>query len=496
MHAVRANLQIADGEQQRLLFLISAGALAELCYALLLTHGYLPTHLTGKRMDVVTLFGHGVSGMVGFTGPFLLAFAAYLAAYLVARSLRSGLATAVVFGWAVVHAATLLLMFPGGALDVFDYGANARTLWVYHQNPLVVPPIAHPWDPFMQYLAWARMPSPYGPLWSLLAIVPVALGHGDVLYTVLAFKALATMALLGTGWLVYVALGQGMPTRPAAVLLIVWNPLLLWEAAGNGHNDFAMAFFIILAVLLEQRTLHLPALVALTAAVLFKFMAVLLVPAFVLYVLLTQGRVGRRELALGLPLAVGVGILAYLPFWRGIHTFEALRAQSLQVNGSPAGILSGFLSSSMAEGDARFLSKWVLSLCFGAVYIAVMARPARSTRDLATSLFDVVFWFLILGAFWFQPWYLAWLLPLTAVALDQRRVVAAAAFSFGALMMYVPLAFGWQTYFAHSGTLWPYRLGALTAFPLPVLAWLYGLWLFRNRQSDGSLPAPAVSSRT
>ena len=44
--------------------------------------------------------------------------------------------------------------------------ADARTYWLYGENPAVVPPTAHPDDAFRPFVwVWADEPSAYGPLW-------------------------------------------------------------------------------------------------------------------------------------------------------------------------------------------------------------------------------------------------------------------------------------------------------------------------------------------
>lgn len=485
---------LAAGERRDVLLLAGLGAALEFVYAVLLVApANLPHNLQRGRIDLVDLFGNGVPGMVAYAGPMVAAFALYGLAFGIVRRMPPARATPVIFGWGAVHAATLLFMFPGGAMDVFDYAANARTLWVYHQNPLLVAPLAHQRDPFSWYVVWPDLPSPYGPFWSLLAAVPAALTHGDVLRTVLAFKATAAAFFLAAGALVDVGLRDRPAARTGGVLLLLWNPLLLFEVAGNGHNDVVMAFFVVLALVLEQRGLHLPALLALTASALFKFVSLLLLPPFVLYVALNHGREGRRELALALPLAAALVVFAYYPFWGGVDTLDALRRHAAMVANSPAAVLAGLLQHSMGAGDARFVAKWLLALVFGAAYIILLLRPVRSFAGLTMVFADVLFLYLLLAAFWFQAWYLLWLLPLVPLLADWRRALAGAAFTLTAALMYVPVDFVWQRYFMDAGPLWPHRLAVLTAFPVPAALWLWAVGARLPVHRASPRPAPAAA---
>ncbi|MFN8559339.1 MAG: hypothetical protein U0531_19045 [Dehalococcoidia bacterium] len=66
-------------------------------------------------------------------------------------------------------------MYPPTAVDLFHNQADARTLWVHGANPLIVPPSAHDYP---IGISWANQPSPYGPIWNLLTVVPARLA-GD-----------------------------------------------------------------------------------------------------------------------------------------------------------------------------------------------------------------------------------------------------------------------------------------------------------------------------
>src|SRR5262249_13930517 len=142
--------------------------------------------------------------------------------------------------------ALLLLTHPLTSTDIFNYIASARIFWVHGDNPLTTPPLAHPEDRFFGMLTfWQDVPSPYGPLWSLLAGAPVLAGDGSPLRTVLAFKATSVLFFLGSGWLVYLTARRIRPDSAVpALLALSWNPLAVFHVAGNGHNDAVMVFFV------------------------------------------------------------------------------------------------------------------------------------------------------------------------------------------------------------------------------------------------------------
>jgi len=292
-------------------------------------------------------------------------------------------------------------------------------------------------------------------------------------------------------------------------LLVLWNPLLLFETAGNGHNDVAMVFFVLLALVLEQRERHLAAVLALTASVLFKFVSLLLLPPLVLYIALNFGSKTRRELIQALGLSGALVAAGYFPVWDGFATLHALREQAGMMANSPAAVMAQLLESRVAAADAKVMTKWFMTLAFGAVYCAALVRPALEFRrnhfeihlrfagsfiGLVEVLFDVVFLYLLF-AFWFQTWYLIWLVPIAAILADRRRAAVAVMFSLTAALMCVPTGFGWQRYFMQSGPTWPHRLAVLTVFPLPLLAWLWAVRSPAKGQEAAATSEPNAADR-
>src|SRR5207248_579073 len=99
------------------------------------------------------------------------------------------------------------------------------------------------------------------------------------------------------------------------VALFAWNPLLLFEFSGNGHNDALLLTFLLLAVYLAARGWLLPALVALSLSAMVKFVTVLILPLFVLYWVRRQATRRRQAGALlaGALVPLGVAAALYAP---------------------------------------------------------------------------------------------------------------------------------------------------------------------------------------
>src|SRR5262249_40950080 len=124
----------------------------------------------------------------------------------------------------------------------------------------------------------------------------------------------------------------------AGALLLGWNPVVLYETWGNGHNDVAMIFWVLLAAVLINRKRYTLGSLSLVAGALIKFIPVLLIPAAML--------IGYRNLEksssrVGFIFGTSVGallitILAYLPFWNGLASFSMGRRMQMFTTSIPA----------------------------------------------------------------------------------------------------------------------------------------------------------------
>ena len=173
------------------------------------------------------------------------------------------------FGFPALFVLALAWMYPLWSADLFHYQADARTFWVFGDNPLTVPPTAHPYP--LNNL-WPDMPSPYGPIWTLLTGVPTLVSGDHLLAGLIGLKLLSGAFLLGCAWLLYDLVARVRPGWEAtAVVLLAWNPFMLFRAVGSGHNDPVMMFFALLALRWTWERHWLSVFPALALSVLVKY---------------------------------------------------------------------------------------------------------------------------------------------------------------------------------------------------------------------------------
>ena len=184
----------------------------------------------------------------------------YLAALIV---LDRGLGAARAAVWVVLGAAfafqTTLLFLPGlFSQDVFSYIAYGHLAALYDLNPYVWPPSAIAKDAVVPWVAdvWRSYASPYGAVWTDVqwVMARVFSGGRSVADEAMAYRVLANALLLANLGLAWALLGRVTPLdrtqRTTALAALAWNPLVLFEVAGNAHNDVLMVSFSLLALLL------------------------------------------------------------------------------------------------------------------------------------------------------------------------------------------------------------------------------------------------------
>ena len=97
---------------------------------------------------------------------------------------------------------------------------------------------------------------------------------------VLAFKLIGGVFLAASAGVVAAILRRQAPERAlAGVVLLAWNPVVLVETLGQGHNDIAMVFWVLAAAWALIGGRYTLAILALVLGALVKFLPVLMLPA-------------------------------------------------------------------------------------------------------------------------------------------------------------------------------------------------------------------------
>lgn len=378
-----------------------------------------------------------------------------LVARMPSRQVRPALGV-VVAGW-LAYSASLLPAYPGESLDIFDYIVRGRMQAMFGVSPLATTPDAFPGVPFYEYATWKGWVDAYGPLWEgpsgMIARAVGALSPATLPDYILGYRLLA-IAMAGLcGGLIFVIVRRAAP-RLAGVALAtwLWNPLLLISTALGGHNDGIMLAFMLLALLSVQRERWLLGLLALGLAAHVKIMALLLLPALLLGLVRRRGwrrasGTGLAALAIMLPLSW----VLYQPFGGWATLPRMVRERAILTYNSPANIAFDILYRyrHWPVTQARQVVIRGSTLLFLVVAAALLLwfwwrTRARPIDDAWIARVGIVITmaYLLVGCFWFQEWYVMWVLVLAALLPSSSFTLRGLPlFSLGALLSNISTEF-------------------------------------------------------
>ncbi len=254
----------------------------------------------------------------------------YFAVMYAARRRQASVTLRSILFWIALFSVPLLLVPDMFSSDVYAYIMLGRLDAVHGANPTVIPPMAFPSDPLLQYMpGWTGVPAYYGPVWLLfshgLTLFVHLFGQTPQLY-VFAYKVTAIGLHMANAVLIWRILGRWKPEQQArGTLLYAWNPLALMEFAGSGHNDVMLVFFLLLSLWAAQQNHWRRATVALSLSALTKFVPVILLPPYAVF-LARQRTSWKSRLAI-VGQAAGISlltaVLVYVPYWEGGRTVDA-----------------------------------------------------------------------------------------------------------------------------------------------------------------------------
>jgi hypothetical protein len=439
---------------------------------------------------------------MGISISILTLFLLYYLAYRLCRGQNGKRLWAVVLFGALAFAIVNFFVYPLTSTDVFDYVARGRITGVYEENPYAQVPNDYPDDPMVQLAAWRERGTAYGPLWEVLGGL-IGRFAGDSLWgNVLGYKGLGLFGYLFSTILVALILRRVSPGDALlGTVLFAWNPLVLLEGVANLHNDMLMIALMLGGIwalsfvgrgsLPGTPTLEvgqnfafaLLCMALLGMSILIKFIPVLLLPLFLLY-LLSAVEGGRRKARVGLVLLLPIMLISlyyFRTFWQWPQITNALIRRFEMFRMSLSSVTKEMLQVFIPAGVAQFLATWPYLLVFVLGYAIVLVRtgftlglfsPARWENSdafqskllktvrhatlgsgppaktppwqvLMRACFQVLLLYLLFGNPWFWPWYLIWPIALLALYRGERMVVLLTIVACAAQLSHVLWNFVW-----------------------------------------------------
>jgi MYXO-CTERM domain-containing protein len=281
-----------------------------------------------------------------------------------------------------------------------------------------------------------RIGSTYGAGFNQLAAA-LARVAPDLPAALRGYQLVACAALFAAAALVAAAVPRERRAQVAAEVLFC--PIAIVEASGNGHNDALLALTMAAAIFLLRRRRRGGALVALAAGMAVKASALLALALVVGATLLRRRPAARRDRRLRAAAVVaamaGVMLLALLCPRLGATTELAqligdARAPLDHCTRSIECLPRSLLRVVLGLPTAAF----VVGLVFRVGAALVLFEVARRRAPLAAAVMGLFFYYLYLHPY-MQTWYLLSLVPLMPFA-EPRLRAPLRAFLAGALFYY------------------------------------------------------------
>lgn len=363
--------------------------------------------------------------------------------------------------WAcfALSSVALLFGFPGESSDVFDYLFRGRMLTEYERSPLNTTPSVFKNMPFHRYITWSDWVDAYGPLWEYLSggvarlvRLSAAPEHLAVVNNqtcdrqpavctyiaryVTAYRLLAITATAACGLLLRRIVPAGQ--RQATLAAFLGNPVTLISTALGAHNDALMMVFVLagIAFFASARSWwrSVLGLLLLVLAAHVKLTAMVFVPVALVWLWRRDGvrRVAVAGMLAGV-LGAGLSWLLYQPLGGWATLTKNLYERSILSANSIGELVYLFVrfglgveryAAQIPVGRAMML---VFFLLAGGVLLRWLARRRTpSTAELGGLGAVVALLYLSVGSFWFQSWYVIWVIALAALSPDSilnRRTV-------------------------------------------------------------------------
>lgn len=359
--------------------------------------------------------------------------------------------------WRVTAAlwfAPLVASVPLYSRDLYSYAAQGA-LWAQGLSPYEhgVADLDSPWRSSTAP-TWLDTPSPYGPVWLLVARAAAELSGGRLWLALLLLRLVCVLALVALAWAVGdLALRLGTSEGYAAGLAVA-APLVGAHFVSGGHNDALMVAGVVVAFALALRRRFVGACVVVALAAMVKVTAVVALPFVVLLWARGVGRAGGPLRGWGPVVRAGAAAGAVVVAVSGVLTWATglgwswlnpapTAGRNEQWTSLPTGLGMAVGSVGHVLGhpewrDAaisgfRTVALPVLAVVLVLVWLTAarpMGRPdLRQPRDRATE--DVArvvracgwaYLAVVLLAPAFLGWYFLWALPLLAVARGHGRL--------------------------------------------------------------------------
>ena len=359
---------------------------------------------------------------------------AYWVTFKTAKSSNGKSIGRIIILFSIAFSLILILIPPMGSADVYNYTYRARVQTVYNENPYIAATENYTDDMFYNFSPkeWNYLTMQYGPLWTSISIGFSSIAKDSFFWNIFLYKLLALFSFFGTAYFIRKILQIINPDKEArGLFLFLWNPLVLFEAINNAHNDMFMIFIVVAAIYLLIKKKYFIALLVLLLSVLLKYITLILVPIFLFFILKDIPQLRKKVkfiLKTGIS-AVAIIVLFYIPFWEGPEIFNGLFQQSQIFTFFNFSLFPGLIfgmaylignNLSWSYDLLSDISRYFSLVAFIFLYFWQIKNYIQNkSRDFIYYTFLALFVYVIFYLTYLQPWYFIWLISL-AILVEKK----------------------------------------------------------------------------
>lgn len=347
--------------------------------------------LIGNLRDTLPLF------MLLYFSAFLMYLGAVRCAYgMPERQVCSRDLLYLIIAFAFLFRATLFFSEPSLSDDIYRYLWDGKLI-IEGINPYQFVPGSHELislrDAQYELINHKDIGTPYGPL--TIMIFALSQYIMDSVYFMkvpfILFDCLSMMLIIRI---------LSISSLPKInVIVYAWNPLVVIEVSGSGHNDSLGVLMLLVAIYSVQQRKQMGVSIGLASALLAKYFALLFLPVF-----LKSARIKDLMMILIILLVV------FLPFAEHLesHILNILMVGSeWQFNDS---LFSLFLFVTKSISISKALVIFTMALLAGIVWRSQWS-PVKSAMIMIGGA--------LLLTTTVQPWYLLWIIPFLCFSLNR-----------------------------------------------------------------------------
>lgn len=313
-----------------------------------------------------------------------------------------------------------LPLFSSDMFSIFSYSAEIDSTNIYSQFHFDSSSLFYPYVCKLYY----NTPCVYGP-WTLWLGKLSQLFTSNIVGILFSFKLIYFIFFELTIYLFKIYYNSKSELVDSKFYYLLVFPLLWFQGLMQLHNDFLGIFFIILFfyyLMINKNIIY--SLIALTAAILVKFIFGLFVIPFFIYLFQERNQLEfnfYRKFLAGLLFSFSLVILSYLNYIENIGQF-LLPLKSLSIMGTHGSLKDIFQAISHAiemEELNSFFNYFIIAIIATILSFHIIKYKFKNYITLSLICFSL---FICFYAHRFFPWYLLVIYPLFIFKIEKSTI--------------------------------------------------------------------------